>query len=78
MLKYWKGGITMKIATVGTSDITKKMLSAIRSRTDIALAAVYSRSGQKAEAFAHQDVAEAGEGLVAFDVADKVDPFLFG
>ena len=65
MLKYWKGGITMKIATVGTSDITKKMLSAIRSRTDIALAAVYSRSGQKAEAFAR----EQGAGLWFTDLA---------
>ena len=65
MLKYCKGGFCMKIATVGTSDITKKMLSAIRNRTDISLAAVYSRSGQKAEAFAR----EQGAALWFTDLA---------
>ncbi len=42
----------MKIATVGTSDITRKMISAIRKKTDLTLQAVYSRDREKAKAFA--------------------------
>ena len=48
----------MKIATVGTSDITRKMISAIRKKTDLTLQAVNSRDREKAKAFALQAIAE--------------------
>ena len=41
----------MKIATIGTSKITEQFISALRFGTDIILEGVYSRDGQRAEAF---------------------------
>ncbi len=44
----------MRIATVGTSGITEKMISAIKNKTGIELAAVYSRDETRAKAFAEK------------------------